>query len=259
MEKPTFILSEKLYELAVQAVLETRGLIASKENEELAIAKKGQGNFVTSIDKCVEQFLIKRLAEILPKAGFIAEETGRDEKKCANWIIDPIDGTSNYIYGFDYAVSVALQIEQEVIFGVVYSPIKNILYVAKSGSGAFKRDADGVYKKIFTKDYPEAEGIMLFGLPYDRERTSRIFSIASNLYALASDIKRIGPASLDICTVAEGKGKLYFELNLEIWDIAAGVVILNEAGGEYRRIDDLFLFGNASAIEEAIVRLRGAK
>ncbi len=80
-------------------------------------------------------------------------------------------------------------------------------------------------------------------MPYNREKTEKIFNIAKKAYGFSSDLKRVGPSSLDICMVAEGKAKLYFELDLNVWDICAGMLILTEAGGNYRQEDDLFLFG----------------
>lgn len=162
------------------------------------IEKKGHGNFVTSVDREMENELKIQLHRLIPDAGFIAEESGKALKARLNWVIDPIDGTTNFIYGLPYAVSVALIVQEirQVVIGVVYNP-----------------------------------------------KTDKILNAAKRVYKFSSDLKRIGPSSLDICMVAEGKAKLYFELDLNIWDICAGILILTEAGGDFIQEDDLFLFG----------------
>ena len=102
---------------------------------------------------------------------------------------------------------------------------------------------DGNKKRLKVGSFPDNEGLAIFGMPYNREKTEKILNVAKNVYKVSSDLKRIGPSSLDICMVAEGKAKLYFELDLNIWDICAGMLILTEAGGNYRQEDDLFLLG----------------
>ena len=208
------------------------------------IEKKGHGNFVTSVDKAIEQELIEQLHDLIPKAGFIAEESGEDSKSELNWVIDPIDGTTNFIYGLPYAVSVALMTPETggTLLGVVYSPKTAKLYYACHGQGSFAIE-NGIKKRLSVGAFPDNEGIAIFGMPYNREKTEKIFNIAKKAYGFSSDLKRVGPSSLDICMVAEGKAKLYFELDLNVWDICAGMLILTEAGGNYRQEDDLFLFG----------------
>lgn len=210
------------------------------------IQTKSQGNYVTSMDLQVEDFLVKRLQTVLPGAGFIAEESEAKPQKW-NWVIDPIDGTGNFIYGLQYAVSIALVNEhKEPIIGVIYSPTSDELYYAVVGQGAFRKDKNQttqIHVREFEKD---DEGIIIFGMPYDRAKTHKILSVVERLYACASDIKRIGPASLDICRVAEGKAKMYVELDLNIWDFAAGELILKEAGGHIRHLEDLLVFASSS-------------
>ena len=111
-----------------------------------------------------------------------------------------------------------------------------------SGQGSFAIE-NGIKKRLSVGAFPDNEGIAIFGMPYNREKTEKIFNIAKKAYGFSSDLKRVGPSSLDICMVAEGKAKLYFELDLNVWDICAGMLILTEAGGNYRQEDDLFLFG----------------
>ena len=208
------------------------------------VEKKGQGNFVTSADKGMEWELKKQLSQLIPEAGFVAEESGDNSKSRFNWVIDPIDGTTNFIYGLPYAVSVALTVQEikQVVLGVVYSPKTGILYYACHREGSFVIE-NGIKKRLRVGNFPDNEGIAIFGMPYNREKTEKIFNVAKKIYKFSSDLKRIGPSSLVICMVAEGKAKLYFELDLNIWDICAGMLILTEAGGDYRQDGDLFLFG----------------
>ena len=98
--------------------------------------------------------------------------------------------------------------------------------------------------QLRVRTFPPDEGIVVFGMPYDRRKTGKILNIVQKYYAIASDMKRIGPSSLDICLVASGKAKMYLELDLNLWDISAGILILTEAGGTYVQKGDLYIFGN---------------
>ncbi|MCL2663895.1 MAG: hypothetical protein FWE83_11310 [Oscillospiraceae bacterium] len=246
------ISSEDLCESVVEIVMETRDIIERIIVNGMSPGRKGQGNYVTVVDETIETFLIKKLGKLLPNTGFISEESGSIGDSDTNWIIDPIDGTNNLLNGFEYTISIALQSKDKTELAVIYMPAENTLYLGLSGKGSFKRNADGTRSRLFLKKFPCDEGIIFFGLPYDRSKVNKIFSIANKLYSISSDMKRIGPASLDICRVAEGVAKLYFELDLRIWDVAAGELILREAGGEVYILDDLFIFGSKATINEAI-------
>lgn len=215
------------------------------------VEKKGHGNFVTSTDKEIEKELKVSLHELILDAGFIAEESNEDSIFQLNWVIDPIDGTTNYIYGFPYSVSVALarQENRQIILGVVYNPKTNTFYYACSGQGSYAI-SNGIKQRLHVGKFPDNEGVAIFGMPYNRQKTAKIFDVAQKVYKFSSDLKRIGPSSLDICMVAEGKAKLYFELDLNLWDICAGVLVLSEAGGNFIQEEDLFLFGTGEAFEQ---------
>lgn len=217
--------------------------------EEYTLEEKGKGNFVTSTDKSIEKELIRGLKALIPMSGVIAEESGADPSSDYNWIIDPIDGTTNYIFGFPYAISVALKYKDEVdaVLGAVYSPKINRTYYSCRGYGSYRIEANET-ERLHVGTFLEGEGIAIFGMPYDRGKTEKILRIAGDYYQHCSDLKRIGPSSLDICAVAEGRAKLYFELDLNIWDYAAGVLILTEAGGTFAKKDDLTLFGASEEV-----------
>lgn len=227
-----------------------KNIVDRRLDTPFQIDTKGHGNFVTSTDKEIENELKKQLHDLIPDAGFIAEESGNESNLDLNWAIDPIDGTTNFIYGFPYTVSVALTRQGlgQIILGVVYSPKTNTVYYACNGQGSYVI-TNGITQRLHVGEFIDNEGIAVFGMPYSRDKTTKIFDIAQKVYKLSSDIKRIGPSSLDICLVAEGKAKLYFELDLKIWDICAGILILSEAGGNYRQIEDLNLFGTDNVLE----------
>lgn len=202
--------------------------------------KKGQGNFVTPVDLLVDTELRKRLADLLPDAGFITEETeNREEKKEYTWIIDPIDGTTNMLHGLPYTVSVALSGPQGVEFGAVAE--NDTLYYAVYDGGSYRKK-DGETTRIHVGTFPEKEGLTFFGMPYDRNRTHTVLALAEQYHMVSSDLKRIGPASLDICRVAEGTAKVYFEADLKVWDMAAGILILQEAGGYTEEQNGIWFF-----------------
>ena len=222
-----------------------RAAAAEQTGKACRVEKKGHGNFVTDADQRIEGELKRRLGELLPGSDFLAEESGLETKDnpVYRWIIDPIDGTTNFLYGLPYTVSVALEHVPTggILIGVVLAPQEDAVYYAVKGRGSWRITA-GREEQIHTKPCSGDEGIILFGLPYDRSKTERIFSIAKEYFAACSDLKRIGPASLDICRVACGIAKLYFELDLHEWDVAAGILILQEAGGVYQKKDDLMIF-----------------
>lgn len=208
------------------------------------IEKKGHGNFVTDIDKHIEEYLKQELSSLLPDSGFVGEESGASKDNSDYlWIIDPIDGTTNYIYGYPYAISVALKSTQndELLIGVVVEPKRECVYFGCKEKGSYKLE-NGVISRLSIGTFPENEGVIIFGMPYDRKKSTKILGIVDEYYSIASDMKRIGPSSLDICRVASGNAKLYLELDLNIWDVSAGIVILQEAGGNYIVKDDLTIF-----------------
>ncbi len=218
--------------------------------EAYVVETKSQGNFVTSTDKIMEQELMEGLRALIPASGFVTEESGVKQGEEYTWVIDPIDGTTNFIYGLPYAVSVALVRKdlRNLVLGVVYDPKNETLYYGYKGMGSYLVEK-GEKRRLAIPEFPKNEGIAIFGMPYNRAKTEKIFALAQKYYAISSDLKRIGPASLDICAVAAGKAKLYFELDLNLWDIAAGVLILSEAGGQYKQEEDLFICGDPSVVE----------
>ena len=204
--------------------------------EESVEEKTGRANFVTLYDKKVQDFLFSRLSEILPEAVFIGEE----EEEHASlpdgyaFIIDPIDGTTNFMKGYRTScISVGLLKGGRPEIGVVYNPYQKEMFWAKRGEGAY---CNG--KVIHVSSHSLENGLVLVGTsPYNEELSKKSFAWAYELFIRSLDIRRSGSAAIDLCYLAAGRAEFYFELLLSPWDFAAGALILEEAGGKIVTID----------------------
>lgn len=207
------------------------GIIRNAERENIHIdAKSGPADFVTDYDKKVQDMLQKGLLDIVPDAHFIGEEgsTRPFSPEGKFFIVDPIDGTTNFIRDFRAsAVSVALAVDGTVELGVVYNPYLDELFTARRGHGAFRNG-----KPIHVSSEPLENGIVIFGTsPYNEELAEKSFTLAYEYHRRALDVRRTGSAALDLCNIAAGRAELFFELMLSPWDYAAGALIVEEAGG----------------------------
>lgn len=206
-------------------------LVREADRTDLQIdAKAGPANFVTAYDKLVQDRLRAGLKEILPEARFIGEE-GSDDRYAPEglfFIVDPIDGTTNFIKDYHYSsISVALVADGVAELAVVYNPYADELFSAVRGCGAV---CNG--KRLAVTSQPLANGIVIFGTsPYDAALAKRSFDLAYALFTQALDVRRSGSAALDLCAIAAGRAELFFELQLSPWDYAAGALIVQEAGG----------------------------
>ncbi len=193
-------------------------------------SKEGRANFVTKYDVEVQNFLYQELKKVFPKAAFIGEEDEKREKVKAEYcfIIDPIDGTTNFIFDYRHScISVGVLHHEEIYMGVVYNPYMNELFYAEKGKGAFLNG-----RRLLINDVSLKDGIVNFGTcPYYREKSEETFQIIQKLYNNSLDIRRSGSAALDICYVAASRCALYFELLLSPWDYAGASLVLMEAGG----------------------------
>ena len=193
--------------------------------------KAGHGNFVTEYDKKIQQMLQEKLLQILPEAVFVGEEEDihASIEKGYAFIVDPIDGTTNFIKDYHMSViSVGLTLDGEKYMGAIYNPYMDEMFTAIKGQGAYLND-----EPIHVSSQPLENGIVLFGTaPYYAELGKQSFEMAYDYFKKALDVRRSGSAALDLCSVAAGRAELYFELSLSPWDFAAGALIVEEAGGK---------------------------
>lgn len=225
-----------MLEKIVNAVRRAAEIYKSAGNDLDVQVKSSHVDLVTKYDKMIQDFLIKELSEIVPGAAFLGEE-GEDNKKLTDgycFIIDPIDGTTNFIKGFQHsAISVGLAKNRELYIGVVMDPDLNNIYYAQKGKGAFLNG-----KPIHVSNCNIENSLVLFGTcPYDHDLAHKTFELTEKIFCKAIEVRRAGSAALDICYVAAGKADLYYELILRPWDWAGATLILREAGGIAARVD----------------------
>lgn len=218
--------------LEIQSLVRDCGQIMLNANREsiLIDSKAGSANFVTEYDKKVQDALKKGLKQILPEAVFLGEEGIENtfSNKGMYLIVDPIDGTTNFIKDYHTScISVGIINDGIKAAGVVYNPYLNEMFYAIKGEGAYLND-----KRIHVSDEPLSNGIVLFGTsPYYEELNEKSFEMAFDYFKKALDIRRSGSAAIDLCSIAAGRAEVYFELRLSPWDYAAGSLIVEEAGG----------------------------
>ena len=192
------------------------------------IEYKGKNDLVSYVDKQAENILFEELSSILPRAGFIAEE-GTGERKDFNWVIDPLDGTTNFMHGLPpYSVSIALMHGDETLLGVIYEITARECYYAHNNSDAY---CDG--KKISVSKIKNfKDGLYLTGFPYrDFSKMKNYFGIMNHFLENTHGLRRFGSAAADLAYVASGKCEGFFEFFLNPWDVAAGCLIVQKAGG----------------------------
>ena len=211
-------------------------MLEAVRTSDMVDAKEGHANFVTTYDKKVQETLQEKLKEILPAAAFVGEEDDMHAsiQKGLAFIVDPIDGTTNFIKDYHVsAISVGLINDGRSYIGVVYNPYLDEMFTAERGKGAFLNG-----KPIHVSRNPLSEGIVLFGTaPYYEELSRKSFDLAYEYFRQALDIRRSGSAAIDLCSIAAGRAEVYFELRLSPWDYAAGSLIVEEAGGVVTTVD----------------------
>ncbi|GMQ30020.1 inositol monophosphatase family protein [Algoriphagus confluentis] len=217
-----------------QQIAKEVGSFIRKERQHFDVEKvehKGFNDLVSYVDKEAERMIVERLSSILPEAGFITEEgTNQTLGEKYNWIIDPLDGTTNFIHGIPvFSVSIALMEEQEVIMGVVYEVNRHECFYALKGSGAFCNDT----RIHVSGAYNLSASLISTGFPYyNFELIDRYLNSMKALMQKTHGLRRLGSAAVDLCYVATGRTEGFFEYNLNSYDVAAGVIIVQEAGGK---------------------------
>ena len=211
---------------AGQIMLEAEDIRAS------ATAKEGHGNFVTAYDSRIQAYLFERLAALLPEASFIGEEDGADAfpdeaRRGYAFCVDPIDGTTNFLTGYRPSVtSIGLLHRGKPFLGVVYNPYQDMLFTGVRGGGARLNG-----KPIRSSDEPLSRSVVSFGTaPYHPEFAKETFALCAGYLPRCIDLRRAGVAAWDLCCVAMGTVGLFYEMELQLWDYAAGGLIAEEAG-----------------------------
>jgi myo-inositol-1(or 4)-monophosphatase len=215
-----------------------RGLVRDfGEIEQLQVSVKGPGNFVTAADHRSEEVIFRELSKARPGYGFLMEERGRVDgpDKSHRWIVDPLDGTTNFLHGIPlFCVAIALEREGELVCGLVYNPVLDELYTSERGQGAFvnnRRLRVAARKSL-------ADCVVSVGIPHrGRGDHPKFLDECKALMEQVSGIRRTGSAAIDLAWVASGRFDAYFERNLQPWDIAAGMLLVREAGGFVTEID----------------------
>ncbi len=198
--------------------------------------KTGRRDIVTSFDRQVQELLIQRIAASCPDARFFCEENDRQDDLSAEhvFIIDPIDGTMNFVHGFHHScISVAYMRKGRLCAASIYNPYTEEFFTAARGEGSRLNSVP-----IHVSPLPLSESIVCCGTaPYTTALADRSFTLMKKAYLSGLDIRREGSAALDLCSAAAGRAGLYFELGLSLWDYAAGLLIVEEAGGICCTID----------------------
>jgi len=218
------------------------------------IAAKQASDFVTRIDRESEQVIIKTIKCEFPQHRFLAEESPKEMQSGEYlWIIDPLDGTTNFIHSFPFfSVSIALQHKGDIILGVVFDPVRNELFTAEKDKGCFLNGKP--VQVSVARDM--ANSLVSTGFPFrKRELIDAYLLLFKNIFSRVSDIRRAGSAALDLAYVACGRSEGFFEIGLSPWDIAAGSLLIQEAGGiisDFNGGKDYLSSGNIIAAPPAI-------
>lgn len=209
------------------------GLFIKNESlnfDKANIQHKGKNDLVSYVDKEAEKLLVSGLKNILPDASFVTEE-GNEISNESNlyWVVDPLDGTTNFLHGLPiFSISIGLIENNEVVLGVVYEVNKEECFLAYKGGGAFCNDL-----KINVSEINNVqESLIATGFPYSLlDKTDAYFNIMKELQTSSHGLRRLGSAAVDLCYVACGRFEAYCEFNLKPWDVTAGILIVQEAGG----------------------------
>ena len=221
-----------LLNIAVRAARRAGELIVRSLNrlESLAVATKGRNDFVTEVDRAAEQEIIGVIRRHYPQHAFLAEESGASGSDDTVWIIDPLDGTTNFLHGFPvFAVSIACQVRGRLEHAVIYDPMRQELFTASRGAGAHLDN----HRMRVSKARALDGALIATGFPY-RANTRYLDAYLAMLKAVAlqaAGVRRPGAAALDLAYVAAGRVDAFWEIGLSAWDTAAGTLMIQEAGG----------------------------
>ncbi len=222
---------DKFLSVAITSARKAGKIIKKGFYLKKAVEKKGKVNLLTKYDTQCEKLIVQTIKKHFPSHSILAEEgTSSDKTGEYRWIIDPLDGTTNFVHSIPFvAVSIALEKNGELILGVVYNPILNELFTAVKGRGAYLNLKQRLYVSNVDKII---NCLVATGFPYDRFHIAKeLGRTVEKMCANAKGLRRTGSASMDLCYVANARFDAYFEKDLKPWDIAAGMIIVMEAGG----------------------------
>ena len=224
---------EKICQEVIEIAKAAGAFIAGERtNFDLKLVEiKGKANFVSYVDKKAEELIVDRLRKLLPESGFITEEgTAFESGEKFRWVIDPLDGTTNFIHGAPpYAVSIGLLENDEIVLGVVYEITRDECFYAWKGSKAMLNGREIHVSEAATTN----ESLIVTGFPYGEVKNSDAFiETIKYLMVHSHGIRRLGSAATDLSYVAAGRFEAFWETGLSPWDVAAGILILQQAGGK---------------------------
>ncbi|MEO0250214.1 MAG: inositol monophosphatase family protein [candidate division WOR-3 bacterium] len=224
-------------DFAVETAKEAGNLLRDHFGRELGVAHKSSStDLVTDVDLLSEEFITEKIATYYPRHQILAEESGHKETTSEyRWLIDPLDGTTNYAHGYPFfCVALALEYRGEIVLGVAYDPLRDELFVAERGSGALLNG-----RPIqMSRTEKLAESLLATGFPYYvKARPDESLEYFARFVSTAQAIRRDGSAVLDLCYLACGRFDGFWELGLKPWDMAAGALMVEEAGGRVSKFD----------------------
>ena len=253
---------QPLLNIAVRAARRAADVIIRSLNrlDSLEVSSKGRNDFVTDVDRAAEAEIIQTIRRAYPDHAFLGEESGASGSGPIEWIIDPLDGTTNFIHGFpQFCISIGCRVRGRIDHGVVYDPMRQELFTASRGDGAHLEN-----RRMRVTNLRGLEGALIgTGFPY-RENTEHLdtyLAMLKDVMRLTAGVRRPGSAALDLAYVAAGRTDGFFEIGLGPWDTAAGSLLIEEAGGrigtlsggEYRQGGNLI--AGTPKVYEALVQL----
>ncbi|HLM03267.1 MAG TPA: inositol monophosphatase family protein [Pyrinomonadaceae bacterium] len=225
---------------AIQIAREAGQVLLEKFGRKIQVSKKGDINLVTEADLASERLIVERIRSYYPRHSILAEESGEtvaviEGENRWKWIIDPLDGTTNYAHGYPcFCVTLALEHEGEIVIGVTYDPTRDELFAAEKGEGA---SLNG--RKIRVSETEQlSEALIVTGFPYDFAQRNNFAQHLNDFLLQSRGVRRDGSAAIDMAYVACGRFDGFWEEGLNPWDVAAGLLLIHEAGGRVSYYDD---------------------
>ena len=224
---------------AIETAREAGQILLEKFGRKINISKKGDIDLVTEADLASEKAIIERIRSHYPKHSILAEESGEaislDNANSWKWIVDPLDGTTNYAHGYPcFCVTLALEHDGEIVVGVTFDPTRNELFAAEKGKGATLNN-----KPIHVSETEKlSESLIITGFPYNFKQKEDFAKHLTDFLLKSRGVRRDGSAAIDMAYVACGRFDGFWEEGLHAWDVAAGVLLIEEAGGRVSYYDD---------------------